>query len=300
MLLSGDNHQKPPPGETPWHQLLVKVDAEELDDPLMHGSSYYAKQRGLNLLRAARRVDFKRLMRARHDPEFLDQIQMRRADVVHPIPDRFLQQLRTVTKEDLEDDAAWRFAPIGVLSYVERDAINTGQIKAFASAFNLPIFVCVMSLSRAPLLKHKACGISSSTANQTCGRILWRVQHCYLWKRLSRFESWSMDHQGFWTLFNVVNNADLTRMKDAYNTGFDSSMVTLESTPLAVNVVIGGTDDMPFLWHEVPLPDLTRLIPKLSVPPGTKKSSEQSISLLLSPHKEKVDCYSVYAAQQTK
>jgi hypothetical protein len=87
-------------------------------------------------------------------------------------------------------------------------------------------------------------------------------------------------------------------MKDAYNTGFDSNMVTLESTPLAVNVVIGGTAAMSVLWHEVPLPDLTKLIPKLYVPPGTEESSEQVISLLLSPHEEKVDCYSVYAAQQ--
>ncbi len=97
---------------------------------------------------------------------------------------------------------------------------------------------------------------------------------------------------------NVVNDADLKRIKDAYNTGFDSNMVTLESTPLAVNVVIGGTAAMPVLWHEVPLPNLTNLIPKLSVPPDTEESSEQVISLLLSPHEEKVDCYSVYAAQQ--
>jgi hypothetical protein len=75
-------------------------------------------------------------------------------------------------------------------------------------------------------------------------------------------------------------------------------MVTLDSTPLAANVVIGGTAAMPVLWHEVPLPDLTNLIPKLSVPPRTEESSEQVISLLLSPHEEKVDCYSVYAAQQ--
>jgi hypothetical protein len=112
LLLCGDNHQKPPPGGTPWHQHMVKVAAEEVDNPLMHGSSN-AKQRGLCLLKAARRVDLKLLMRARDDPEFIDfQMQMRRTDVVHPVPDLFLQKLRTVTKKDLEEDPAWRFAPI--------------------------------------------------------------------------------------------------------------------------------------------------------------------------------------------
>ncbi len=34
------------------------------------------------------------------------QMQMRRTDVVHPVPDLFLQQLHKVTKKDLEEDPA--------------------------------------------------------------------------------------------------------------------------------------------------------------------------------------------------
>jgi hypothetical protein len=139
LLLSGDNHQKPPPGGTPWHQHLVKVATKEFDNPGRHASDN-ALKRGLNLLRKAQSIDFKRQMRARNDPAFIDfQMKMRRTDVVHPIPDMFLQQMRTVSKHDLEEDAAWLFAPIGVLSHVERDAINLGQLKAFAAKFNLPI-----------------------------------------------------------------------------------------------------------------------------------------------------------------
>ena len=55
LLLSGDNHQKPPPGGTPWHQHLVKVATKELDNPGRHASDN-ALKRELNLLRKARRV----------------------------------------------------------------------------------------------------------------------------------------------------------------------------------------------------------------------------------------------------
>ncbi len=40
LLLRGDNHQKPPPGGTPWYQYIVKVAAKEIEDPVKQGSSY--------------------------------------------------------------------------------------------------------------------------------------------------------------------------------------------------------------------------------------------------------------------
>ena len=39
---------------------------------------------------------------------------------------------------DVARDAAWRFAPVGVLAHVERDAINHAQMRAFAKDFDLP------------------------------------------------------------------------------------------------------------------------------------------------------------------
>jgi hypothetical protein len=110
--------------EFPWYQYLVKVAAKEIDDPRVHGSSS-AEHRGLNLLRSARRVQLKRLMRARDDSALIDfQLAMRQTQIVHPISDLFLDQLHVVTVDDLRDDAAWCFAPVGVLSHVERDFIN--------------------------------------------------------------------------------------------------------------------------------------------------------------------------------
>jgi hypothetical protein len=63
---------------------------------------------------------------------------MRQTEIVHPISDLFLRQLHVVTVDDLRGDAAWRFAPVGVLSHVERDFTNLDQIKSFAKTFNLP------------------------------------------------------------------------------------------------------------------------------------------------------------------
>ena len=50
---------------------------------------------------------------------------MRRTDVAQPVEGTFLDKLRMMSTEDLES-AAWRFAPIGVLSHVERDTLTTG------------------------------------------------------------------------------------------------------------------------------------------------------------------------------
>ncbi len=139
LLLCGDNHQKPPPGGTPWYQYMTKVASKECEDPMAYTASS-AKQRGIQLLRSARRVDLKRLMRAKDDPEFIDhQLRMRQTELQHPVPDRFLDSLTTVTVKDLNDDPAWRFAPTGVLSHLERDYINLSQLHAFARTFDLPI-----------------------------------------------------------------------------------------------------------------------------------------------------------------
>ncbi len=89
----------------------------------------FAKQRGFKLLTSARRVELKRLMRARDDQAFIDhQLQMRQTGLRQPISDQFLAQSRTVTDADLEADATWRFAPVGVLAHVKRDFINLQQL----------------------------------------------------------------------------------------------------------------------------------------------------------------------------
>ena len=92
------------------------------------------------MLRGAPRVELKRMMRAKGDQVFIEFLkEMRRTDAMQPVSDAFLQRLRCVSIEDLVADISWRFAPIGVLSHVERDTINHAQLEAFASEFNLPL-----------------------------------------------------------------------------------------------------------------------------------------------------------------
>ena len=75
----------------------------------------------------ARRVELVRLMRAKDDPAFIEaQLRMRRTDIAQPVSDEFAEALKAVSAADLAADEAWRFAPVGVLSHIERDAINHG------------------------------------------------------------------------------------------------------------------------------------------------------------------------------
>ena len=74
------------------------------------------------MLREAPRVELTRMMRAKGDQIFIGFLkEMRRTDTMQPVSDDFLRHLRCVTIEDLVADISWRFAPIGVLSHVERD-----------------------------------------------------------------------------------------------------------------------------------------------------------------------------------
>ena len=58
---------------------------------------------------------------------------MRNTEAEWPVSRAFVRKLRRVTQADLAADEEWRFAPVGVLSHVERDTINVAQIEAFAS-----------------------------------------------------------------------------------------------------------------------------------------------------------------------
>lgn len=287
MLLAGDNFQKPPPGGAPWHKLMVAVAAEEVENPLTSGSTF-AKQRGLRLLRGARRVQLTRLMRARDDELFIAYQQQMRTDMPHPVPDAFLKALRMVSRADLEADAAWRFAPIGVLAVVERDAINLAQLKAFAEAFNLPIVRWRLELVddafESPSVREQ---LYEHEPN------LWGYfvegAPVHLTTTIKSVRKLVNGSPALLDSLNVGNNADRRLLADAYEEGFSEH--TLEAAPLAVNVVVGGTAASPRLWHEVPLDDLSGLIP-------ARADGAQVIPLLKTPKIEVVNCYSVFTAQQ--
>ena len=263
VLLCGDNHQKPPPGGTPWYQFMVKTATNPIQDPLLLGA-HMAKNRGLKLLKSAHRVDLKRLMRAKDDPAFIDhQLQMRRTELHHPIPDEFLQQLRTVSRTDLKEDAAWRFAPIGVLSHIERDVINVAQLKAFGKAFKLPIFRWRSELVNSEVLEQS---VRDEVYNHEPNLWSYFVEGApvLLLENISSVRMLVNGTAGLLDSLTITNAVDLDRVQRAYNTAYSDVMVTLAEPPLAVNVVVGGTEDTPMLWHQVerpitsPLPQCNR------------------------------------------
>ena len=144
LLLCGDNHQKPPPGDVQWYRELVEslenVSKKKRANAGVAVGAYNAKACGLQLLKLARRVELKRLMRARDDPTFIDtQQRMRQTDSQRPVCKTFLQGLRPVSESDVADDPEWRFAPVGVVSRHERDVINMTQVEAFARYFDTPL-----------------------------------------------------------------------------------------------------------------------------------------------------------------
>ena len=251
LLLCGDNHQKPPPGGTPWYQLMVKVASKEIEDPVIHGSSN-AKQRGLLLLRSARRVDLKRLMRAKDDLAFIDyQLQMRQTELLHPISDLFLDSLHTVTDTDITDDPAWQFAPIGVLSHVERDYINLSQLHAFARTFNLPI------------IRWRSELVDGSTLEQNVREEIYQHEPnlwsyfvegapALLLETISSVRMLVNGSAGVLESLSITNENDLGLISGAYAAGYDINMTTLENAPVAVNIVCGANNSTPILWHEVP------------------------------------------------
>ena len=100
-----------------------------------------ALSRGLRLLQAARLVELKRLMRVKEgETKFTEYLtQMRNVADERPVSAELLQGLHQVSSDDLNRDPEWRFAPIGVMSHIERDVLNLHQLKAFARHFGLPL-----------------------------------------------------------------------------------------------------------------------------------------------------------------
>ena len=253
VLLCGDNHQKHPPGGTPWYQYMVKVAIDPTHDPVILGVDI-AKNRGLKFLKSAQRVELKRLMRARDDPAFIDyQLQMRRTELHHPVPDALLQQLRSVSRNDLEEDAAWRFAPIGVLSHIERDVINVIQLRAFGKAFNLPIFRWRSEMVLGAALEQS---VRDEVYNHEPNLWSYFVEGApvLLLENISSVRMLVNGTGGLLDSLNITNARDQDRVVIAYDTGYSEAMVTLDEPPLAVNVVVGGTEETPMMWHQVSPP----------------------------------------------
>jgi hypothetical protein len=139
LLLCGDNHQKQPPGaKMTWYQELVQHSLNPGNGPYKYGPTT-ARAVGHRLLVQARRYNLKRMMRARGDPIFQEyQERMRDTSSLTPVSPAFVKDLQPVSLLDIQEDVSWIFAPVGVLSRIERDAINISQLKTFAQHFDIP------------------------------------------------------------------------------------------------------------------------------------------------------------------
>ena len=143
VVLAGDMRQLPPVSGQLWcadlvHSLYAPTCAGDGDAVV--GSV----DRGLAALRTMQLVQLTRLMRAMDDPSFVDaQIKMRRTNVVRPVDDALLNRLANPTLQysaaDINTDEAWRFAPHGVLSQIERNTINLLQLRRFARYYGRPL-----------------------------------------------------------------------------------------------------------------------------------------------------------------
>ena len=239
LLLAGDCHQKPPPGSTPWHQTMVKVAFGEGENPRRAGATA-AKQRGLALLCAARRTELVRLMRARGDEQFIAyQRQMRRAADRQPVPDAFVRALRRVSAADLAADGAWRFAPIGVLSHIERDALNLAQLMAFAREFDLPVVRW-----RLPLVDDAFASESERQEFYEHEPNLWGYYvegaPAHLLETIKSVRKLVNGSPVLLDSLQVKSDADRQLLVAAYAVGYSAAMVTLSEPPEAVNVECCG------------------------------------------------------------
>ena len=286
VLLCGDNFQKHPPGVPGgWYTPLVNdaVGAKSSDGP----NSAAAK--GLYALGKAKLVELTRLMRAKDDGPFVTMQQdMRRTHVKTPVPSTLVDGMGVLSKSDVSNDQTWAFAPIGVVSRLERDALNHSQAEAFACAWGLPLVKWRLELNDIDDIEHAHRDEIYEHEPNLWG---WFIEGAPVLltdtikatRKLVNGTPAIMDSLSFRA--GIIP----PELAAAYSTG-GFSIVELSTKPISVNVRVGGTKDMPVQWHGVKLDDLTDHI--ISAVPDA-----QVVPLTESTPEEPADLRSMYAAQ---
>lgn len=292
LMLAGDNHQKPPPGGTPWYRVLVEQAVGEGENLLARAGDD-AQKMGLLLLKSARLVLLRKLMRARTDEKFIrHQQQMRETGSTQPVSDEFLRALRPVSAADLAEDPSWQFAPIGILSHVERDTINLAQLHAFARKFNLPVVRWRLELVDDVFKTEAERELLYANEPNLWGYFVEGVP-VLLTETIKSTRKLVNGSPGLLDSVEARTEADQRVLAAAYAHGYDEAMATLDAPPRSVNVIVGGTAASPRLWHGIPLDDLTGLVPETGA-----GSNVQVVPICPSTNPETVQCLSMYAAQQ--
>ena len=286
LLLSGDNHQKPLPGSTPWYKSLVQAAVNPRDSPAALGATS-AKKRGWLLLREAKRHDLTRLMRSRGDPDFMQHLMhMRLTDSTQPVPTALIDGLRKLSAVDIRRDPTWRFTPIGVLSHIERDSLNLAQLHAFAKQFNLPVVRW-----RVPLKNDVLAGDAMRERLYEAEPNLW--QYFVRGAPLVLTETIKATRNVVRGALGLLDSLEVASDADAMAVAAARGYCTVDiSQPVVVNAIVGGGPKgtaAARYWHEVELDDLSGVLPNYV-------EGEQIIPLVVSKNAYKADCHSDVAA----
>ena len=283
VILLGDNKQKPPPGGVPWYKELV-LRAE--NKGLLKGDlPTTARAKGLALLADAPKVKLVRLMRVEEGQQpFVDHmLYMRRTDVPQPVTDEFIKQLRPVGPTDGPE---WWFAPIGVLSQFERDALNYKQVYEFAKRFGLVLVrwkLTVKHLTELPVDAAELEAIQSEEAEGLWGYFC-EGAPVLLTENIKSVRALVNGTPGLLDSLSFVDNAIPANYIDAEREG-GFSEVTLTEPPYSVNVRVGGG-----VWHGIDLDDLSDVI-------HSTTDDAQVIPILVSNNTEDVRLHGLTAAR---
>ena len=170
VLLAGDFHQKETTTGTAMHKALLergftmpKPNGELREKKLKKSkgvpNNLGAEELGIALFKACQRFSLRVTHRFKRDPMHGDNLaDMRNTKSEQPIGDRFLECLRPVAPSERERFA---FAPIGVVSNLERCTLNAAQAYSFASAKKR-----VLVRWRLPLVGKEALGLGNAYVDE--------------------------------------------------------------------------------------------------------------------------------------
>ena len=297
MMFCGDPHQKKEPGSPEWHREMMEVALKQHRHQSNLADNNVTMCKGLKLMEDATRVHLTRNMRARGDPEFIGFLdRMRDTNSQQPVADEFVQKLRPLKAADVNKDPSWRFAPVGVLSRLERDTLNIGKLKAFAKHFKLPLVRWKLPLrcGDTDVLDEEFKRVLDDLHNHE--ENLWgyyvRGAPVFMTANLKSVRKLVNGCSGL--LHSLVLAADaaedeeLLEAGEAYN---GENPVTLSRPPRAVKLIVGSTDENPRFWHEQRLEDLSDVIPTDFI------VGEQVVPLIISNETADVKITSKFAAE---
>ncbi|KAJ1622139.1 hypothetical protein T492DRAFT_885747, partial [Pavlovales sp. CCMP2436] len=284
ILLAGDCYQKDSPQGVSWyHDLVASADgrtavAEGAD--ALAAAKTTSLELALQLLRAAPRIDLWRIMRCIENEPFAS-VQRQ------PVSDAFVAALRPVKAADLRDDDGWRFAPVGVLSHLEHDAINTAQLFAFARAFDLPLVrrrLPLMPNDIPPVLPHQ---LDELYANEP-GLWGYYVQGApaLISENIKATRRCVNGSPGVLHSLTFDFNTVLPHLSAAIDAR-QFAIVDIDEPPVSVNIQIGACT-----WHGVSLPGYPDLldVDEATLPPNV-------VPLVGATSILTQDLVSIYAAQ---